>query len=166
MKLHDWSIRHDLDGDGLIIKSIHTKGVGYDRPFDVDEVTLDLKVYQIDDSKTERIYQDLRSVDTFMNERVVVGETTKKILQSMKPQERVSAQVRPEFFAERDAAYVERHAVMTDRPLLFEIEMKRLVRVEDVYKDGTTFHKTLTKGEGSASPYADFYVLCKIPYTL
>ncbi len=48
-----------------------------------------------------------------------------------------------------------------DRPLLFEIEMKKLVRVEDMYKDGTTFHKTIFKGNGSASPYSDFYVLCK-----
>lgn len=47
IKLHDWLIKHDLDGDGLMIKTIYNKGVGYDRPFDHDEIVIDLKVYQI-----------------------------------------------------------------------------------------------------------------------
>ena len=38
VKLLDWSVKHDLDGDGLIIKSIFNKGVGYDRPFEFDEI--------------------------------------------------------------------------------------------------------------------------------
>ena len=46
VKLHDWVIRHDLLGDKKIIKTIHEKGVGYDRPFDFDEITIDLKMYQ------------------------------------------------------------------------------------------------------------------------
>ena len=41
----DWAVKHDLDGDGLIIKTINNKGVGYDRPFDIDEIKIDLKVY-------------------------------------------------------------------------------------------------------------------------
>jgi hypothetical protein len=43
--LLDWSVKHDLDGDGMIIKTIFNKGVGYDRPFDFDEFTIDLKIY-------------------------------------------------------------------------------------------------------------------------
>ncbi len=46
VKLVDWEVRHDLDGDGMIIKTIHNKGVGYDRPFEFDEMTLDVKTYQ------------------------------------------------------------------------------------------------------------------------
>ena len=45
MKLHDWIIRNDLDGDGMIIKTIHERGVGYDRPYEFDEITIDLKTY-------------------------------------------------------------------------------------------------------------------------
>lgn len=47
MKLYEWTVRHDLDADGMIIKTIHDRGVGYDRPFEYDEITIDLKVYQI-----------------------------------------------------------------------------------------------------------------------
>ena len=43
--LLDWAVKHDLDGDGLLIKTIFNKGVGYDRPFDFDEFTIDLKIY-------------------------------------------------------------------------------------------------------------------------
>lgn len=40
-------MRHDLNADGMIIKTIHERGVGYDRPFDFDEINIDLKVYQV-----------------------------------------------------------------------------------------------------------------------
>ena len=39
--------------------------------------------------------------------------------------------------------------------------MSKLVRVDDLFKDGTTFYKTLKKGEGSASPYKDCHICCK-----
>ncbi len=39
--------------------------------------------------------------------------------------------------------------------------MKELVRVDDLYKDGTTFYKTLIKGHGTASPYVDSLIACK-----
>lgn len=47
VKLFDWTIRHDLHADGMLIKTIHDRGVGYDRPFDWDEVLIDLKVSQL-----------------------------------------------------------------------------------------------------------------------
>ncbi len=89
VKLYDWIVRHDLDADGMLIKTIHDRGVGYDRPFDFDELVLDLKVYQIVDGK-EVIYQQLESQPTFMHERKHVSLILKKILQSMKTKERVS----------------------------------------------------------------------------
>jgi len=45
VKLYDWVVRHDLNGDGLLIKTILERGVGYDRPFDFDEIKIDLKIY-------------------------------------------------------------------------------------------------------------------------
>jgi len=40
--------------------------------------------------------------------------------------------------------------------------MKELVRVDDLYKDKTTFVKSLDKGEGTASPYNDCVVWLKV----
>lgn len=39
-----------------------------------------------------------------------------------------------------------------------DLHMKELVRVDDLYKDKTTFVKSLVKGLGTASPYNDCYV--------
>lgn len=51
-------MKHDLDGDGMLIKHILSRGVGYDRPFDIDEIKVDLKVYQILDNniQEQKIY--------------------------------------------------------------------------------------------------------------
>jgi hypothetical protein len=46
LKLIDWAIRHDLDGDGLLLKTILNRGTGLDRPFDFDEIKVDLKIFQ------------------------------------------------------------------------------------------------------------------------
>ena len=45
VKLHDWIVKHDIDGDKNIIKTIVDRGVGYDRPFELCEITLDMKIY-------------------------------------------------------------------------------------------------------------------------
>jgi hypothetical protein len=45
VKLVDWVVRHDINGDSLMVKSILKKGQGYDRPSNYDEVTFDLKIY-------------------------------------------------------------------------------------------------------------------------
>ena len=55
VKLLDWSVRHDLDGDGLLIKNILNRGEGYDRPFDFDEICIDLKVYQQVNPSEEKV---------------------------------------------------------------------------------------------------------------
>jgi len=46
VKLHDFIVRHDINGDGLLIKSVLERGKGFDRPSKNDEITLDLKIYQ------------------------------------------------------------------------------------------------------------------------
>ncbi len=84
----------------------------------------------------------------------------------MKTKEQVKAVVKPEFVMERDQAYIEQYGVKTDRDLYIDAHMKQLNRIEDLYKDRTTFYKTLVKGEGSASPYMDCLIACKIDTSL
>ena len=40
--LHDWIIKHDLNGDGMIIKTIFQKGTLFNRPEKHDELTFTL----------------------------------------------------------------------------------------------------------------------------
>lgn len=41
-----WIIRHDLLGNGCILKTISERGVGYDRPEKNDEIKYLISVYQ------------------------------------------------------------------------------------------------------------------------
>jgi hypothetical protein len=75
VKLLDWSVKHDLDGDGMIIKTIHNKGIGYDRPYDYDELTVNLKIYQ-----GSTVYLNLESHNLLMTDKDIVTPLIKKIL--------------------------------------------------------------------------------------
>lgn len=46
IKLHEYTIRHDILGDGLLVKTLYTKGKGFDRPSYKDKLKLNLKIYQ------------------------------------------------------------------------------------------------------------------------
>jgi hypothetical protein len=41
--LIDWVVRHDLDGDGILIKTIEEPGTGYERCQEFDDIVIDLK---------------------------------------------------------------------------------------------------------------------------
>ena len=45
VKLYDWVVRHDLLGEGSLMKTIYQRGAGFDRPTQFDEMNLDVKVY-------------------------------------------------------------------------------------------------------------------------
>lgn len=48
IKLHDWVTRHDIEGDGRVMKTLIKKGWGMDRPVNYDEVLIALKISQED----------------------------------------------------------------------------------------------------------------------
>jgi hypothetical protein len=76
----------------------------------------------------------------------------------MKDSEKVSCVIKPEYLLNRDPQYISDFGIDTEKLLYLDLHMKELVRVDDLFKDGTTFYKTLKKGEGSASPYIDSFV--------
>lgn len=43
--LHSWTVRHDILGDGLLVKTLLKKGKGFDRPSLNDKVECHLKIY-------------------------------------------------------------------------------------------------------------------------
>lgn len=46
VKLIDWIVRHDINGDGLLVKTVLQKGSGFERVTLNDEIVIDLKIYQ------------------------------------------------------------------------------------------------------------------------
>lgn len=54
VELHDWTIRHDILGDGgSLLKTIKQKGEGYDRPREFDEINVSVLVSQGDNELEE-----------------------------------------------------------------------------------------------------------------
>lgn len=47
-------------------------------------------------------------------------------------------------------------------PLLLDINLKTLVRITDLYKNGSIYYQTLSKGTNTASPYSDCIVSLKV----
>ena len=103
VKLLEWSVKHDLDGDGLIIKSIFNKGVGYDRPFEFDEITISLHIHQelLDD------HYKADSLSTVMTNTQLLSPLLKKILQTMKQDEKNSCKIHPEYLKLHDQQMLE-----------------------------------------------------------
>lgn len=48
VKLWDWVVRHDLQLDGLFIKTIHQRGAGFVKSKEHDKIKYTLKIYQRD----------------------------------------------------------------------------------------------------------------------
>lgn len=101
VKLHSWIVKHDIDGDKNIIKTIVERGVGYDRPFDLCEITLDMKVYT-KEGENEIVYEEYMELSTKMTDKERITPCIKKIINSMKTRERVSCQIKPEFLKSID----------------------------------------------------------------
>ncbi len=73
----------------MLLKSVLTKGEGYDRPDEIDEIQVDMKIYQVNKNKEEKVFVDVKDLSTLMSDRVNICLTAKKVLQSMKPKEKV-----------------------------------------------------------------------------
>lgn len=83
IKLHDWTIRNDVDGDGKIVKTVHSRGYGMDRPGDFDEIQLALKIFQGD-----QIFCDYDCIELYMTNKKIVTPIVFKVLTTMKLEER------------------------------------------------------------------------------
>lgn len=88
----------------------------------------------------------------------IIYPTIRKILSSMKANEETSTIVHPAYFMHQDKKFVEDFNISGERVIKVDIKIHRLEKVEDLYKDETTFYKTLKKGFGSASPRTDYII--------
>lgn len=171
VKLHDWVTRHDINGDGLLIKTIHRRGGGFDRPTACDEVLLDLKMHQ----KNGVVHLEYKDKTCPLKDKKQIPATVRTILEAMKTGEKASVMVQPAHFLHYDrdlrglppgeGGYPE---IDEDQLLLIDVELKGVVSITDVYRDGSAISKILKKVErgsaefSTASPFADSKVAIKL----
>jgi len=53
----------------------------------------------------------------------------------MKTKEKISCLVKSQYLIENDQELIQKYDILTDRVLYVSLDMKELVRVEDLYKD-------------------------------
>ena len=88
----------------------------------------------------------------------------KSILESLKRKEQATFFIKTEYLLEEDQKFVEylrQHEFDDKMDLHADIELVKLVKVEDWFKDGTTICKTLRKGKGR-NPYSDSTVRMRL----
>jgi hypothetical protein len=82
--LVDWIVKHDLLGEGSIIKTIFERGTGFDRPDKYDEIGFSIKAHQqgqiLFESSVEWAYD--------VADTPFVTPVVQKILNSMKLHEK------------------------------------------------------------------------------
>ena len=86
----------------------------------------------------------------------------RKILKSMKLGEKSFTVVQYSWMQKHDPEGIEKYKMKETERLKIDITFKKLVHIEDFYKDGTVYIKTLEKGTGTESPLSDSFVALKI----
>lgn len=147
VQLLDWIERMDLEADGNFLKTTLVKGPKkeWEKPTDRDEIIVNISVKQKDSTLLEKNNWETNMID---NELTI---TLRKIIESMKRTEKCSVVVKNSFVQENDEAL--KRLLVSDSDLVVEIELVSLVKVEDWFKDGSTFKRTLRKGKGSSPQY-------------
>lgn len=159
VQLHEWTVRHDILGNGLLIKTLHQKGRGFDRPSATDFIKADLKIYQRD-NQGEKIFYEQDSLDTATAELPL---TVQKILESMKQGEKISCLVQPAYYIHIDKelrAEGKKYSfpeISEDLILHIDINLLELHTITDLHQDGMTLFRTLQSGNtgSAASPFHD-----------
>lgn len=97
--LHDWIVKHDLIGDGTILKTISKRGEGFNRPQMYDELKFTLEIKQ-----NGEILIPLQEINLKfeIDENPAVTPVILRILQSMKETEITSSVVQWEYLKRTD----------------------------------------------------------------
>ena len=71
--------------------------------------------------------------------------------------------MRADFVIQVDPNFKTLHpALDPQQSLLLDINLKSLVRITDLYRNGSIYYQTLSKGTNTASPYSDCVVSMKV----
>lgn len=146
------------------------KGDGFDRPGNQDEVVIDMKMYQ-----SHALFVDVKDLHAGINDKSKIPETIRTILCSMKTGEVISCMVQPAHFLHYDKDLKGRskeeggYPEIDDEQILHvDLELKDIMSVTDVHRDGSTISKVLQKVRrgtekfSTASPFSDSRVALRL----
>jgi hypothetical protein len=167
IELVEWIVRADLLGDSQMIKTYETVATGYDRCGDDDDIDFDYKVIKLDSQSVRHTIEEGKDQHLSMTNFYQWGDvkstskftfTFAKVLKTMKLGEKSSTIVLYSYLENKDQKAIEKYNVTPDERLMYEIEFKKVLKVEDYYHDGEVYKKVLRAPKSTASPFTDSWV--------
>jgi len=160
--LLDYTERMDMEANMMLYKQTLTKA--NKREFelpnqDLDEIMANMKVWQVKDDQSEEVLLQWDKHEATMMQ--VESLAFAKAIGSMKRLEKTKFQVNRMYWLDEEdfgdenlSKFLKDTAWDKNKDLHVEVELLKLIKVEDWYNDKTAIMKTLRKGKGR-SPYAD-----------
>lgn len=143
VELLDWDIRDDITNDGQLVKIVHKRSKApMDKPNGIDEVTIDIKVYQ---KEPNTIFFERKDWVVLMDDPLITTCGT-RVLETMRVGEIAEGIAQPEYFREHDQDAIKRWGLQEHKELYILIELKDYVTIVDWYNDRKTLRRTLKRG--------------------
>jgi len=143
IELLDWDIRDDISMDGQLVKFVNKRSkASMEKPDGCDEVLIDIKVYQKDQTT---VYFEKKDWRTLMDDPLIT-KTGTKLLETMRVGEIATGVAQPQYFKEIDTDAIKRLGLNEFKELYIDIEVKDFVTIIDWYKDRKTLRRTLKHG--------------------
>ena len=143
IELVDWRIRDDISNDDQLVKFVEKRSKEpMDKPNGIDEVLIDIKVYQKNPPTTYFEKTDWRKFMDFPD----ITECGRKVIETMRVGEIAEGVAKPSYFLEHDKEIVEKWGINQSENLYIKIELKDFVTIIDWYNDKKTLRRWLKRG--------------------
>ncbi|CAI2361261.1 unnamed protein product [Moneuplotes crassus] len=144
IELVDWRIRDDVSNDGKLVKFVEKRSKEpMDKPNGIDEVFIDIKIYQKEPATT--IFFEKTEWRVLMDHDQITN-CGRKIIETMRVGEIAEGVAVPEYFIEHDKEMVKKLGINEYQPLYIRIELRDFVTIIDWYNDRKTLRRCLKKG--------------------
>jgi len=144
MELVGWKSMKDIFGDGMVIKTVLADGDGWERPSERCEVTMGVIAKSESDPPVVFFQGDL----VFAVGEGKVPKAWEKVVVDMKKGGRIRLVCQGDYIFAPSIDFVPAGT----QKLVYELELKSWLKVEDVNRDGTIIKKILVEGEGWERP--------------
>lgn len=143
IELVDWRIRDDISDDNKLVKFVEKRSKNpMDKPNGIDEVFIDIKLYQNDPPRTFFEKTDWR----VLLDHSEISNCGRKIIETMRVGEIAEGVAKPSYFNEHDKEIVNKLGINQYEDLHIRIELKDFVTIIDWYNDKKTLRRCLKRG--------------------
>ncbi|EGR33673.1 hypothetical protein IMG5_045880 [Ichthyophthirius multifiliis] len=170
--LQDFKQISDIKTNGKILKKILQKGQGKKRPQKQDEIKCKQKIkkYQNKNIYVFIYYKKKLIINQVkkMEKQLMKGKIMKQVLRSMKEQEIAVCEIFQQAFQEYETSlkYKEQFINSDDQSYILEINLKKLIQIQDIFQDEMAIKKIQKEGTIIGSNNQKLEKICRVYFSL